>query len=95
MTHSQPSTRSRHLLHLTALLVALCLALATPAFAAEPEEADPDPGFQTTESSATATRILILTDPAELDLTALAPGRYLVRIVDGGRTTAAFEIVVR
>ena len=95
MTHSHRSTRSRHILRLTALLVAVCLAAATPAFAAEPEEADPDPGFTSSErSSAPATRVLILSDPAELDPAALAPGRYVVRIVDGGRTTAAFEIVV-
>ncbi len=91
MFHGSHSPRTSHVLFLIALIFTTCLATA-PVFAADPEEIDPDPGFA--DSSDSVTRVLILSDPAELDTDRLAPGRYFVRIVDGGRTTAIYEIVV-
>lgn len=85
------SSRKSHGLFLIALILALFLAAAMPAFAAYPEEADPDP--ERTSSSA-VTQELVLTDLAELDTDRLAPGCYVVRIVDAEGAKEVFEIVV-
>ncbi len=92
MHHSIHQIRASHVLSLIALILTLSLA-AIPAFAADPEEADPDPERQATQGSSSVTE-LVLTDPAELDSRCLAPGRYLVRIVDAEGTQAIYEIVV-
>lgn len=94
MFHSSHSTRTSHVLVLITLILTLCLA-APPAFAADPEEADPDPEQQAAQSSESVTRVLTLSDLAELDRSRLAPGRYIVRIVDAEGTKAVYEIVVR
>ncbi len=93
MIHRIHQTRTSHVLSLIALILTLCLA-AIPAFAADPEEADPDPEQRVVPSSGSVTRELILTDPAELDPRRLEPGRYRVRIVDAEGTKAIYEIVV-
>ncbi len=98
MTHSSRSTRTRPVLFVTALILSLILA-AAPAFAADPEEADPDPGFTgTSDPDAVGpdpvTQVPVGTDPAELSIDLLALGRYVLRIVDAWWTTAIYEIVV-
>lgn len=88
MFHSSRTTRKAFDLFLVTLLGALLAA--APAFAADPEEADPDPGAPATQSSG----VIVLNDPSELDTTRLAPGRYIVWIVDAGGVRATYEIVV-
>ena len=96
MFRSNNSTRSHHVLFLIALALTACLAAAMPAFAADPEEADPDPEQQSAQTSGSAvTRVLTLDDPADLDPDRLAPGRYIVRIVDAEGTKAVYEIEVK
>ncbi len=88
MFHTSHSSNSKHVLVLIALILTLCAIVATPAFAADPEEVDPDP-------EQPFTQVLTVSDLAELDTMNLAPGRYLVRVVDAdGDTKAVHEIVV-
>ncbi len=83
-----------HVLAVITLILTFCLG-ALPAFAVEPEEADPDPD-EFVSPSGGGLNVLILDDLADLDVSRLAPGRYIVRIVDDeGKTQAVHEIVVR
>ncbi len=92
MFHTNDPTRSRIFFALT-LILTFCLA-ALPAFAIEPGEADPDPDEFVPPAG--GINVLILADIADLDVNRLAPGRYIVRIVDDeGATRAVHEIVVR
>lgn len=93
MIHNAHSPRSSRFPFLTAMILTVSLAVAMPAFGAEPEEADPDPFTQTSGSA--VTQELVVADFAELDTDRLAPGRYVVRVVDAEGTKAVFEIVVK
>lgn len=89
MFSSNDSTRPRPVFFLITLILMFILgAAAMPAFAVDPEEADPDPEL-------TSPQEIVLSDPADLDTSSLAPGRYIVRIVDAeGATVSVYEIVV-
>ena len=83
---------TRTALSFIALLLTLFLG-ASPALAVEPQEADPDPDESPASGGMT---VLIVDDLADLDVSRLAPGRYVVRVVDDeGVTRAVHEIVVR
>lgn len=92
MIHSTHSSRKSRFL-LSAVLLIVSLAAVMPAFAADPEEADPDPEL-TQPSSSTVTEEIVVTDLAELYTERLAPGRYIVRLVDDEGRETTFEIVV-
>ncbi len=91
MFHNSHSPRTSRVLFLIALIFTVCLA-TTPAFAADPEEADPDPdGFAAGGSGPT---VLVLSDLSELDTARLEPGHYIIRITGEDGTRAVYEIVV-
>ncbi len=91
MFHTSHSSRKSPYFFLTALILSICLAIATPVFATDPEEADPDPdGF----SAGSQTRVIVLRDLSDLDPARLEPGRYIVRIIDADGTQAVYEIVI-
>lgn len=93
MLDNRHSPRKSHVLFLIALALTTCLALAAPAFATEPEEADPDPGGLAAGDP--TVRVLTLNDPTDLDPSRLEPGRYLIRVIDADGSHTVFEVVVK
>ncbi|MEM7584189.1 MAG: hypothetical protein AAF560_12450 [Acidobacteriota bacterium] len=87
------TSRNSHTLRSAFATLAICvvaLLAQGPAFATDPLEADPDPDY----GSFTTTITIFVASLDEVDIASLAPGRYLIVVVDPNGPDQTVEILV-